>query len=78
MLTNLCSFSFDLAAGFQFILLACAWLRPLYAMTPTPLNPRFISGAASDSYNIFFNHRLNMELDLQSLFGLMCTTVLID
>jgi hypothetical protein len=23
------------------------------------------------------NHRLNMELDLQSLFGLLCTAVLI-
>jgi hypothetical protein len=23
-------------------------------------------------------HRLNMELDLQSLFGLLCTAVLID
>jgi hypothetical protein len=29
------------------------------------------------SFNLSLTHRLNMELDIQSLFGLLCTAVLI-
>ncbi len=44
-----------------------------------PLDPRdrIIARYAEDQRTIStFKHRLNMELDLHSLFGLLCTAVL--
>ncbi len=45
-----------------------------------PLDPRdriIARYAEVQRTNITFRHTLNMELDLQSLFGLLCTVVLI-
>jgi hypothetical protein len=49
----------------------------IFFSAPSALSlPLFASASRVASF-LHHSHRLNMELDLQSLFGILCTAVLI-